>query len=76
MTVLLLVRMVFDNLGDVPQEDVFKLSVSSASKFCEWVQIVINVYVPNCKCQFKPHSSPLVSAASAAAIVHRNQFFW
>ena len=50
--------------------------MSCASKFCEWVQIGINVYIPNCKYQVKPHSSPLVSAASAAAIVHRNQFFW
>ena len=61
-----------DHLRDGPWEDVFKLS---ASEFCEWVQVGIDVYIPHCRYQVKPHSSPWFSAACAAAIVHRNHFF-
>ena len=65
-----------DHLRDVPQEKIFKLSASAAaSQFCEWVQVGIDVYIPHCKCQVKPHSSPWFSAACAAAIVHRNHLF-
>ena len=65
-----------DHLRDVPCKDIFKLSASAAaSEFCDWVQIGIDVYIPRCKYQFKPHSSPWFSAACAAAIVHRNHFF-
>ena len=65
-----------DHLRDVPWKDIFKLSASSAaSKFCEWVQVGIDVYIPHRKYQVKPHSSPWFSAACAAAIVHRNHFF-
>ena len=56
--------------------DIFKLSASAAaSEFFEWVQGGIDVYIRHCKYQVKPHSSPWFSAASAAAIVHRNHFF-
>ena len=48
---------------------------AAASKFCEWVQVGIDVYIPHRKYQVKPHSSPWFSAARAAAIVHRNHFF-
>ena len=62
-----------DHLRDVPWEDIFQLSASSAdSEFCEWVQVGIDVYIPHQKYQVKPHSSPWFSAACAAAIVHRN----
>ena len=65
-----------DHLRDVPWEDIFKLSASApASEFCGWAQIGIDVYIPHCKYQVKPYSSPLFSAACAAAIVHRNHFF-
>ena len=65
-----------DNLRDVPWEDVFKLGGSAAaSKFCEWVQVGTDVYIPHRKYQVKPRSSPWFSAACAAAIVHRNYFF-
>ena len=65
-----------DHLRDVPWEDIFKLGSSAASsEFCEWVQIGIDVYIPHEKYQVQPHSSPLFSAASAAAIVHRNHIF-
>ena len=38
-----------DHLRDVPWEDIFKLSASvAASAFCEWVQVGIDVYSPNC----------------------------
>ena len=64
------------HLGDVPWEDIFKISASAAtSEFCEWFQVGIDVYIPHCKYQVKPHSSPWFSAACAAAIVHRNHFF-
>ena len=65
-----------DHLRDVPLEVIFKLGASpSASEFCEWVQVGIDVYIPHRKYQVKPHSSPWFSAACAAAIVHRNHFF-
>ena len=64
-----------DHLRDVPWEDIFKLSASAASKFCERVQVGIDVYVYPASYQVKPHSSPWFSAASAAAKVHRNDFF-
>ena len=65
-----------DHLRDVPWEDIFKLGASAAaSEFREWVQVGIDVYIPHRKYQVKPHSSPWFSAACAAAIVHRNQFF-
>ena len=65
-----------DRLRDVPWENIFKLSASAAgSEFCEWVQVGIDVYIPHCKYQVKPQSSPWFSAACAAAIVHRNHFF-
>ena len=64
------------SMGDVPKEDVFKLSASAAaSEFCEWVQVGIDVYIFHRKYQVKPHSSPWFSAACTAAIVHRNHFF-
>ena len=65
-----------DHLRDVTWEDIFKLGASaSASEFCEWVQVGIDVYIPHRKYQVKPHSSPWFSAACAAAIVHRNHLF-
>ena len=63
-------------MGDVLWEDIFKLSASAgASEFCDWVQVGIDVYIPHRKYQVKPHSTTWFSAASAAAIVHRNHFF-
>ena len=57
-------------------EDIFKFGASAAaSEFCEWVQLGIDVYIPHRKYQVKPHLSPWFSAACAAAIVHRNDFF-
>ena len=65
-----------DHLRDAPWEDIFKLSASAtASEFCEWFQVGIDVYIPHHKYQVKPHSSPWFSAASAATIVHRINFF-
>ena len=46
-----------DHLRDVPSENIFKLSASAAaSEFCERVHIEIDVYIPHCKYQVKPHS--------------------
>ena len=65
-----------DHLRDIPWENIFKLNASAAaSEFCEWAQVGINVYIPYCKYQVKPHSTPWFSAGCAAAIVHRNHFF-
>ena len=65
-----------DHLRDVPWENIFKLSASAAaSEFCVRVQVGIDVYIPHRKYQVKPDLSPWFSAACAAAIVHRNQFF-
>ena len=65
-----------DHLRDVPWEDIFKLSASAAAnEFCEWVQFGIDAYIPHCKYQVKPYPSPWFSAACAAAIVPRNNFF-
>ena len=65
-----------DHLRDVPLKDVFKFTAFvAASEICEWFQVGIDVYIPHCKYQVKPHSSPWFSAPCAAAIVHRNNFF-
>ena len=64
-----------NHLRDIPYEDIFKLSASTAaSEFCELVQVGIDVYILHRKYQVKPHSSPWCLAACDAAIVHRNLF--
>ena len=61
-------------LRDTPWEDIFKLSASvTASEFCEWVQIEIDVYIPHQKYQVKPHLSPWFSASCTVAIVDRKK---
>ena len=63
-------------MRDIPWNDIFKVSASTAaSELCEWIQVGIDVYIPHCKYQVKPHSSLWFSAPCAAAIVHRNHFF-
>ena len=63
-----------DHLRDVPWEDIFKLGASAAaSKFCEWVQVGIDVYIPHRKYHVKPHSSPWFSAACAAESEHEEK---
>ena len=66
-----------DHLRDVPWEDICKFgSSAAASEFFGWVQVGwVHVYIPHRKYQVKPHSSPWFSAACAAAIVHKNNFF-
>ena len=65
-----------DHLRDVPWEDIFKLSASTAaSEICERVQVGIDVYIPHGKYQVKRHSSPWFSAACAVAIAHKNHSF-
>ena len=44
-------------------------------EFCEWFKVGIDAYMPYQRYQVKPHSSLWFSAACAAAIVHRNDFF-
>ena len=38
-----------DDLRDVSWQDIFKLSASAASEFCEWVQVGIDVYTSHRK---------------------------
>ena len=65
-----------DHFRDVLWEDIFKLSASAAaSEFCEWVQVVIDVYIPHNTYQVNPHSSPWFSVACPSSLVHRNHFF-
>ena len=56
-----------------PREDIFKLSGTSAeaSKFCELLQVGIDVLIPHHKYQVKLDLSQWFPAACAAAIVHR-----
>ena len=64
-----------DHLRDVPWKDIFKLSTSTtASEFCTWVRVGIDLYIPHRKYQVKPHSCPWFSASCAAAIVHSTIF--
>ena len=60
---------------NVPWEDIFKLGASAAAgEFCELVQVGLEVYIPHCKYQFKPDSSPWFSATCAAVVAHRYGF--
>ena len=47
----------------------------SASEFCEWVQVEIDVYIPHLSIKGQASLISWFSAAGAAAIVHRNHFF-
>ena len=69
MTIFLLIWTVFVIISEMFHERI-SLSASAAGKFCEWVHIDIDVYIPHRKYQVKPHSSPWFSAVCAAAIVH------
>ena len=76
MTTLVLIGMVFMIIREMFHGSIFNFSVSAAAnKFSEWVQVGIDVYIPHRKYQVKPHSSPLFSAACAAAIFHRKHVF-
>ena len=55
---------------DAPLGDLFKLS-ASASDFCGWFQVGIDVYIPYRNYQVKPHSSPWLSAVCAAVIGYK-----
>ena len=51
------------------------LCLNFVGEFCERVQFRINIYIPQCKYQVKPHSPLWFSSACAASIVHRNHLF-
>ena len=44
-----------DHSRDFPCGDIFKLSISAASEFSQWVQVEISVYIPHCKYHVKHH---------------------
>ena len=76
MTIPVLIGTVIVIIQDVQRKDVFKFSAfAAASEFCEWVQIYIYIYIPQCNYQVKHYSFPWFSSACAAARVHRNHFF-
>ena len=59
MTILVLIGMVFVIFGRFPMGGYFKRSASAAAiEFFEWVKVGIDVYIPHCKYQVKPYSSP------------------
>ena len=65
-----------DHLRHVPWDDIFKLGVSiAAAEFRDWVPGWNYVYIPHRKHHVKLSSSPLISAACAAVIGHRNHYF-
>ena len=51
------------------------LNSVAVNEFGEWVQVLIDVYIPHLKYQVKPYSSPWFPASCAAAIVYQNHFF-
>ena len=62
--------------GEIFQGRIFLNSASAtAAKFCEWVQVRIDVYIPHYKYKVQPHLSPWFLAACVAAIAHRKHFF-
>ena len=65
-----------DHLRDVRWDNIFKLSASAASEFCDWVHVGIEVYIHYRKYQVKHHSSLWFSSACVTAIVDRNHFFY
>ena len=76
MTIFVLIGMVFVIICEMLYGRISSASASAAaSESCEWIQAEIDVYIPHCKYQVKPHSSPWFLAACATAIVHRNHFF-
>ena len=47
-----------NHLKHVPWEDIFKRDASAtASQFCEWFQVGIDIYIHHRKHQVQPHSS-------------------
>ena len=77
MIILMLIGMVFLIIWEMLHG---RISLNSVLllllvNFVKYVQVGIDIYIPFRKCQVKPHSSPLFSAACAASIVGRNHFF-
>ena len=65
-----------DRFRNAPWEDIFRFSPSTtASEFCDWVQVGIDVNNPQHKYQVKRHYSLWFPATCAASIVHRDHFF-
>ena len=71
----MLTEMVFMVIWEVlPLENIFKLSASAASEFCEWVQVGIDVYI-HCKYKVKSHLSQWFLPACPVAIALGNYFY-
>ena len=66
-----------DHFRGVSWENISKFSAPApVSPFFEWVQVGIYVYIPHCKNHVKTYLSPWFLRNCAAAIIHRNYFFW
>ena len=53
-----------------------KISLNyTASEFCKWARVGIDVYIPHRRYQVKSHSSPCFLAAYTVVIVYKNYFF-
>ena len=61
-----------DDVYLTPVDVLDQVASAASSEFCEWIQVGIDLYIPHCKYQVKPHSSPWFSAACGAALVHIN----
>ena len=79
ITILILIGAficICDHFGNIPSEDIFKLSAYVAAiEFCEWVHVGLHVYIPTHKYQVKLHSFPRLSATCSAAVTQRNNVF-
>ena len=74
VNILVLIGMVFMIIWEMFYGRI-SLNFTSASEFNEWVQVGVDVYIPQQKYQIWSHSSQWFPAACAAAKAHRNPFF-
>ena len=64
-----------DDLSDIPREDILNLDASVvASRFCEWVQNEIDIFITHGNYQANPHLFPWFSAVCANTVGKKNPF--
>ena len=72
---LVLIGMMFNILERFHGRISINFASAATTKFCKWVQVGIDVYIPHLKLQVKLHWSLWFSAACPAVIAHRNHLF-
>ena len=72
---LVLIGMIFNILERFHGRISINFASAATTKFCKWVQVGIDVYIPHLKLQVKLHWSLWFSAACPAVIAHRNHLF-